>query len=91
MRGIITYRKMFGEYGFNCDGKFFACVCDNRFFVKITEQGKEFMPDGKTAPPYTRIPCAPLPAPIPGKRRGYPNTLWQERPAPYALTLDTGI
>ncbi len=50
--GDITYRKMFGEYGFYCDGKFFGCVSDNQFFVKITEPGKEFMPDGETAPPY---------------------------------------
>ncbi len=50
--GVITYRKMFGEYGVYCNGKFFACVCDNQFFVKITEAGKEFMPDGETAPPY---------------------------------------
>ena len=50
--GAITYRKMFGEYGVYCNGKFFACVCNNQFFVKITEAGKEFMPDGETAPPY---------------------------------------
>ncbi|HOI59362.1 MULTISPECIES: TfoX/Sxy family protein [unclassified Methanoculleus] len=50
--GVITYRKMFGEYGVYCNGKFFACVCNNQFFVKITEAGKEFMPDGETAPPY---------------------------------------
>lgn len=50
--GEITYRKMFGEYGFYCDGKFFGCISDDQFFVKITEPGKEFMPDGETAPPY---------------------------------------
>ncbi len=50
--GEITYRKMFGEYGFYCDGMFFGCVADNQFFVKITEKGKEFMPDGEMAPPY---------------------------------------
>jgi len=50
--GDIACRKMFGEYGIYCYGKFFACICDNQFFVKITEAGKEFMPDGETAPPY---------------------------------------
>ena len=41
--GTITYRKMFGEY----------CVfCDDRLFVKITEPGKAFMPDGKLELPY---------------------------------------
>ncbi|MGN0660513.1 MAG: TfoX/Sxy family protein [Oscillospiraceae bacterium] len=33
--GTITYRKMFGEYGLYCDGKYFAAVCDDRLFVNI--------------------------------------------------------
>jgi TfoX/Sxy family transcriptional regulator of competence genes len=56
--GNITYRKMFGEYGIYCDGKFFACACDNQFLVKITEAGKKFMPGGRTASPYPGAkPC----------------------------------
>ena len=35
-----------------CDGKLFGCVCDDRLFVKITEPGKAFMPDGKLELPY---------------------------------------
>ena len=35
--GEITYKKMFGEYGLYCGGKFFAMVCDDRLFVKITD------------------------------------------------------
>lgn len=27
--GDIAYRKMFGEYGLYCDGKFFGMICDN--------------------------------------------------------------
>ena len=50
--GDITYKKMFGEYGFYCGGKFFAMVCDDQFFVKITKAGKALMPDCPTAPPY---------------------------------------
>lgn len=50
--GTITYRKMFGEYGFYCDGKIFALVCDNQLFIKITEAGKKLAPDLETAPPY---------------------------------------
>lgn len=50
--GIITYRKMFGEYGLYCDGKFFASVCDDRLFVKITEAGRKYAPHLETAPPY---------------------------------------
>lgn len=50
--GQITYRKMFGDYGFYCDGKIFALVCDNQLFIKITEAGKQMSPDLETAPPY---------------------------------------
>ena len=34
--GTITCRRMFGEYGLYCDGKYFACVCNDRLLVKIT-------------------------------------------------------
>ena len=36
--GEITYKKMFGEYGLYCNGKIFALVCDDEFFVKITDK-----------------------------------------------------
>lgn len=50
--GLITYRKMFGEYGMYCDGKIFALICDDQLFVKITEAGKRLSPEQETAPPY---------------------------------------
>ncbi len=50
--GTITYKRMFGEFGMYCDGKYFACVCDNKLFVKITEPGRALLPDCPTAPPY---------------------------------------
>ncbi len=50
--GDISYRKMFGEYGLYCDGKFFATICDDQFFVKITKPGLEMAPDLAQAPPY---------------------------------------
>lgn len=50
--GLITYRKMFGDYGMYCDGKIFALICDDQFFVKITEAGKRLSPKQETAPPY---------------------------------------
>ena len=50
--GEITYRKMFGEYGIYCDGKFFATVCDDQLFVKITDEGRRQYPDLPEAPPY---------------------------------------
>jgi len=36
LRGRLTSRKMFGEYGFHLDGKFVAMACDNSFFVKAS-------------------------------------------------------
>ncbi|MBN1619958.1 TfoX/Sxy family protein [candidate division WOR-3 bacterium] len=50
--GKITYRKMFGEYAVYCDGKVVALVCDNKLFVKPTENGKKFIGDVIEAPPY---------------------------------------
>lgn len=50
--GSIRYRKMFGEYGIYCDGVYCACICDNMLLVKITEGGKQLMPDAETAFPY---------------------------------------
>lgn len=46
--GEIYCRKMFGDYGVYCDGVFFALVCDDIFFVKITEAGKAIL--GKKYP-----------------------------------------
>jgi len=48
----ITYKKMFGEYGLYSDGKFFGMICDDRFFVKQTEEGREYIGNVVEAPPY---------------------------------------
>lgn len=48
--GEITYKKMFGEYGLYCNGKIFALICDDEFFVKITEAGERW--DLPKKPPY---------------------------------------
>ncbi len=50
--GVITYKKMFGEYGMYCDGKIFSLICEDQFFVKVTEAGKRLAPDLETAAPY---------------------------------------
>ena len=50
--GEITYKKMFGEYGLYCNGKIFALVCDDQFFVKITDEVKANYPDLPEQPPY---------------------------------------
>ena len=50
--GVITYRKMFGEYGLYCDGKSFALICNDQLFIKITNAGRKLCPDLQEAPPY---------------------------------------
>jgi len=50
--GLITSKKMFGEYGIYSDNKIVALICDNQLFVKQTEGGKAFIGDVKEAPPY---------------------------------------
>ena len=50
--GAIRSRKMFGEYGLFCDGIFFAVICDDQLFVKLTPQGEATFPDLPKAPPY---------------------------------------
>lgn len=50
--GMITSRKMFGEYAVYLDGKVIAFVCDDQFFIKPTEEGKKFYPEAQMAPCY---------------------------------------
>ena len=49
---LITYRKMFGEYGLYSNGKIVALICDNQLFVKPTQSGRDFIGDVDEAPPY---------------------------------------
>jgi DNA transformation protein len=42
----VRARKMFGEYALYCGDKVVALVCDDTLFVKITEEGKEFVGGG---------------------------------------------
>lgn len=50
--GKITYRRMFGEYGMYCGGIFFAVICDDQLFIKITEAGEKRFPSLRKAPAY---------------------------------------
>lgn len=43
--GIMSARKMFGEYALYCNGKVVGLVCDDTLYIKITEQGKQFVGD----------------------------------------------
>lgn len=50
--GAIRSRKMFGEYGLYCDDVFFAVICGDQLFVKVTPEGEAAFPDLPKAPPY---------------------------------------
>ena len=50
--GAIRSRKMFGEYGLYCDEMFFAVICDDQLFVKMTPEGEAAFPDLSKASPY---------------------------------------
>ena len=50
--GVVTFRKMFGEFALYCDGKVVALVCDNQLFVKPTAGGRKFAGRVAEAPPY---------------------------------------
>lgn len=52
--GVVSARKMFGEYSIYCDGKVVALVCDDRLFVKQTHAGKEFIGTYEEAAPYPK-------------------------------------
>ena len=50
--GSISYKKLFGEYGLWCDGKFFGTVEDNQFYVKMTEAGHRLLPEAEPMAPH---------------------------------------
>ncbi|GAB3504970.1 TfoX/Sxy family protein [Spirosoma knui] len=50
--GVITAKKMFGEYGIYSDEKLFGLICDNKLFVKPTNSGREFIGNVLEASPY---------------------------------------
>lgn len=50
--GAIRSRKMFGEYGLYCNDVFFAVICDDQLFVKVTPAGEAAFPDLPKSPPY---------------------------------------
>ena len=50
--GEIIVKKMFGDYGIYCDGKIFGLICDDCFYLKPTEAGKELLRTVELCPPY---------------------------------------
>lgn len=50
--GVITHKKMFGEYGIYCDSKIIGVVCENQFFVKKTTAGEALLNSVEEGSPY---------------------------------------
>ncbi len=50
--GVVTGRKMFGEYAIYCDERLVALVCEDKLFVKPTQAGKAYLGQVTEAPPY---------------------------------------
>ena len=50
--GNIVYKKMFGEYGIYVNGKIIGLICDDRFFLKITEAGRRTLHEITEAQAY---------------------------------------
>ena len=50
--GLVTTKKMFGEYGIYCDGKIVAFVADDQLFVKPTKAGKDYIGNYIEGAPY---------------------------------------
>ena len=50
--GEIDVKKMMGDYCAYCDGALFGLICDNSFYIKVTEPGKAILKDVILRPPY---------------------------------------
>jgi TfoX/Sxy family transcriptional regulator of competence genes len=50
--GNISYRKMFGEYALYCDSKVVALICDDRLFVKPTDEARAYIGNVIEGSPY---------------------------------------
>ncbi len=54
----VDARPMFGEFGLYFKGKMFGLICDNTFFIRPTEAGKEIAGRVGTGFPYPGAkPC----------------------------------
>lgn len=50
--GVVSAKKMFGEYGIYCNGKIVALLSDDQLFIKPTIAGKKFLGSFEEKPPY---------------------------------------
>ena len=50
--GEIDVKKMMGDYCIYCEGVLFGLICDNNFYVKVTEPGRALLKEVILRPPY---------------------------------------
>lgn len=50
--GEVSARKMFGEYGIYCDGRFVGVVVADRLYIKPTKAGEALEPGLHRVPAY---------------------------------------
>ncbi len=50
--GLVSAKKMFGEYALYCNQKVVALVCDDQLFVKPTLAGRALISDCVEQAPY---------------------------------------
>ncbi len=50
--GVITARKMFGDFGIYCDGIIFGLICDSNLYIKPTDAGRAMLRNVELRPPY---------------------------------------
>jgi TfoX/Sxy family transcriptional regulator of competence genes len=55
--GVMSYKKMFGEYALYCDQKVVALVCDDQLYIKPTDAGRTYigMPEESPAYPGSKL------------------------------------
>lgn len=45
-------KKMMGDWCAYCDGVLFGLICDNNFYIKVTEPGRVLLKEVILRPPY---------------------------------------
>ncbi|MBR3291108.1 MAG: TfoX/Sxy family protein [Bacteroidales bacterium] len=50
--GEIAVKKMMGDYCAYCNGVLFGLICDNNFYVKVTEPGRAVLKEVIYRSPY---------------------------------------
>ena len=50
--GVVSVRKMFGEYALYCNGKVVALICDNQVFLKPLPEAAALIGAPVYGPPY---------------------------------------